>query len=831
MKRLLHTLTLLAMLMAKVRSSFAPRTVTSTTLMSSTTRASLVRFEIEIEGIHSRDITYTYDWNHYGAPRITEDNTNPLVPRVIIRYASAQTADGSWAAFTAVPAAPPAPTDGHCCTNPALNEGCEHFGVGYYGAPAAVRYHWLVDSGAGSLVQGPAVQIATPTFVYAPPIPAVAPAQVQAVIVPPPPAPEAPIREFGEPTWVKEIRTTSHNAQKVKLEELVSDDPSRHDERNWKNGEPDEVEVEWQLLQTDYNSGNGGANGELQGAPEDLPGGDEVVTRRYEFFKYVGPTDPETGEAISDKVAADGVHGVGTKTSGGVDYDLANTVVVGDYIGAQMAGFDAAAPLGLIDHVQDGDLNEPYVERTLVIGGNTPYLAHLTVGDLPQGLVLDPVLGVLSGTPAEIGVFNFTVEAADADGTVVTKAYVLRVGGVGVPPPAPVISGAGAIDIGMTQATLVWQTDQAATSQAQVDGDVQPLDPTLVNDHSILLAGLLPGTTYHCVLFSANADGVLASVNLTFTTLPYTAVNATIKSVSANSIVVNGGLLPSDTVFLPPAGGITYTGGTTTLRVGELVDISGSLDLSGACHADTLVVKPIPAPLKLSPSKLPAAKLTVKYSVTPSATGGVAPLSIDVSGLPAGLVFDGTAITGIATTLGDYPVTFTVTDSRGVTLVKVMTLSVVPKPLSLSLPLSTGTVSIPYLSVLKASGGIGELTIAASGLPPGLTLQGTQLSGIPTVQGAFPVTLTVTDTTGKSLSKSLTITIGAGPVLNFAIVDKGSALVKTVADGFIKAGTKTILFDASTQITGTMRVGATVTWTGLRDSATKLVHADHLTFN
>ncbi|MBK9317302.1 MAG: hypothetical protein IPM55_24095 [Acidobacteria bacterium] len=26
-------------------------------------------FDIELEGIHSKDITYTYDYNHYGVPK------------------------------------------------------------------------------------------------------------------------------------------------------------------------------------------------------------------------------------------------------------------------------------------------------------------------------------------------------------------------------------------------------------------------------------------------------------------------------------------------------------------------------------------------------------------------------------------------------------------------------------------------------------------------------------------------------------------------------------------------------------------------------------------
>ena len=52
-------------------------------------------FEIEIEDVHSRDITYTYDYNHYGAPRITEDLSNPLHSVVRIRYEAKKNPDGS----------------------------------------------------------------------------------------------------------------------------------------------------------------------------------------------------------------------------------------------------------------------------------------------------------------------------------------------------------------------------------------------------------------------------------------------------------------------------------------------------------------------------------------------------------------------------------------------------------------------------------------------------------------------------------------------------------------------------------------------------------------
>jgi len=391
-------------------------------------------FEIEIDDIHSKDITYTYDWNHYGVPTITEDNTDPLHPKVFVRYASKKNPDNSWAAFTAIPSAPIAPTQGHQFTNPSVNFGGEHFGVGYYGTPSGVKYNWLIDDGAGTLIHGPAVNIATPTFVYAPPAGG-ALAQVQAAIVPPPP-PAPPVLEFGVATWVKEIRTSTHSNKVVELKDLISPDPSYPGVKDWTNNEPAEVEVEWQILQKDSGAVGGGPNGELKGAPEELPNGDEVITRRYEFYEYTGPVDTETGEAMGAKVGPDGIHGVGSAVVNGVTVDLTTVAVVGGYIGAQMSGFKAATPLGLIDHLQDGEINTAYIDRTVVVGGTPPYIATITSGALPTGMSFDQVTGVVSGTPTARGVFTLTVGATDLDNNSVTKTYTLTVTDAGVIVPA-----------------------------------------------------------------------------------------------------------------------------------------------------------------------------------------------------------------------------------------------------------------------------------------------------------------------------------------------------------------------------------------------------------
>ncbi|MFZ4767291.1 MAG: InlB B-repeat-containing protein, partial [Roseimicrobium sp.] len=348
----------------------------------------------------------------------------PGHPKCRIRWESKKNANGTWAAYTAIPAGPISPTNGHMFTNPNVNFGGEHFGVGYRVAVGAVLYHWLLDNGAGQLVRGGAVQVSTPTFTYFPAA-AAGPAQVQAVIAPPPP-PAPPVKEFGPAVWVKEIRTTSHNNAEVKLRDLVSDDPDDVHDKNWKNGEPDEVEVEWQILQKDFHKADGGPNNEVAAAAEDLPGGNEVVTRRYEFYKYTGPFDNESGEAMCENIGPDGIHGEGVKTINGVEVDLATVIVVGEFTGAQMAAVDVDAGVGLIDHVGEGRVNRVFAPRTVAVGGALPFTCT-HAGTIPPGMTFNDVTGVLSGTPTTAGQYQFSVTASDGVNPEVKKNYTMTI--------------------------------------------------------------------------------------------------------------------------------------------------------------------------------------------------------------------------------------------------------------------------------------------------------------------------------------------------------------------------------------------------------------------
>lgn len=454
-------------------------------------------FEIEIDDVRSASIGGTYSYNHYGMPKIREDLTDPAHPKVFIRYevdkpSGLITGTNAGVTKAANPGAI-GPTGGHLCTNPGINQGCEHFGVGLYNtAYSAIKYNWLVKAPDNiTNIPGPIVHVGTPNWYYQAPgvqpavvKPAVvipnpianqpplqilppaqvfpaqvninAPAQVVAVM-PAPPAPVPANKLFGEPSWVKVIKTSTHKVNPLALEDLVGNEDA-NGVALWRNGieqVPADIETEFYLMQTqtpDLKSGKlkNAAKAEKFGNPDDMGGkGDEVVTRRYEFYAYAGTAetlDGENGEAMCDNVATDGIHGIpGNVTV--TQYDPANpgetmnttidcsqNVIVGEYLGSQMGEFNAVAPLDLINGIQNISLYEPFAERRLPNGGNTPYVTTVDSGVLPSGFALNGTTGILSRNVAnvpKVGKFNFSVKVKDADQKIVVKNYDVNVTGPG----------------------------------------------------------------------------------------------------------------------------------------------------------------------------------------------------------------------------------------------------------------------------------------------------------------------------------------------------------------------------------------------------------------
>jgi Putative Ig domain len=84
-------------------------------------------------------------------------------------------------------------------------------------------------------------------------------------------------------------------------------------------------------------------------------------------------------------------------------------------------------------------------------------------------------------------------------------------------------------------------------------------------------------------------------------------------------------------------------------------------------------------------------------------------------------------------------------------------LSALVMPTITSALVATGTVGVPF-SYTPIATGTQPITFTVSTLPPGLSFDGTIISGIPTTSGTTPVTLTARNAAGSS-AKTLTLMI------------------------------------------------------------------------
>jgi hypothetical protein len=162
-------------------------------------------------------------------------------------------------------------------------------------------------------------------------------------------------------------------------------------------------------------------------------------------------------------------------------------------------------------------------------------------------------------------------------------------------------------------------------------------------------------------------------------------VNAVITAFVARDpgyIVINGGNNLLDhlwTTNLTPAN-TTFLGGLTNwYQTGLLVDYTGTVSPDGVILTQ-LTVKPPPDALVISTTSLPNGTAGVPYSAPIAVTGGLAPYSGSISGLPAGLTFDGLNITGTPTSSGVSNVTVTVNDALGHSASSTATLTINPAP-------------------------------------------------------------------------------------------------------------------------------------------------------
>jgi hypothetical protein len=278
-------------------------------------------FEIELEGIDKSQITDVFGLNRnfgtpspgdverYGLPTVGNllDGTGKVIGARVTYMATFS--GGTWSAGTASGVFN---TPGESCWTFGNvgypNVPCDHFGVSTIGSPTRTTYSWLVESGTPGVLT--AANVAIPSVTFTPPpaqaAPVVAAIQAQQV---------DPAVPQNNAFWVKIVQTTLPD--NVDLNELMGGHHPFENPGVAALADKTETEIEWQVLQPGF----------VDEVSKSIDlAGDPSLAIRFEFFKYKGRFDDE---GLVDPDASQVPHG-----------NVLNEFV-GDYVGEQIAGFNA----------------------------------------------------------------------------------------------------------------------------------------------------------------------------------------------------------------------------------------------------------------------------------------------------------------------------------------------------------------------------------------------------------------------------------------------------------------------------------------------------------
>jgi gliding motility-associated-like protein len=297
-------------------------------------------------------------------------------------------------------------------------------------------------------------------------------------------------------------------------------------------------------------------------------------------------------------------------------------------------------------------------------------------------------------------------------------------------------------------------------------------------------SGLVSGTptatgnpTFDVVATDTKGCSTTATFALTVTPALALAPGALPNGVTGTPYTTNG--IPAATggtgpytysaTALPP--GLTFNPATreitgTPTQIGTFTIPVTVTDANGNTITANYTLK-VTDPLVLPAATLANGTTGTVYptQTIPSATGGTTPYTYAATGLPPGLTFDPATrtITGTPTQAGTFTVPVTVTDADGKTASNNYTIVVVNPLLLPAATLPDGTEGTVYATqtLPSATGGVGPYTYVASNIPAGLTFNPATraLSGTPTQAGNYAISVTATDSEGRTASNTYALKV------------------------------------------------------------------------
>lgn len=207
-------------------------------------------------------------------------------------------------------------------------------------------------------------------------------------------------------------------------------------------------------------------------------------TNSYTYEAVLLPWEIRSGDTVQVVMSADGLSASNYVHDGqSVTYD-ASAKILDAVVGLVTANALPAATVG-----------SPYSTAIVVKDGVAPYKYILGAGSaFPDGLNLDPLTGVLSGTPTKDNSFSFGLSITDAKNAALNATFTLKV------VPAPV---AGTVVVPATGGTTIINnyTTYSGTGGLPYVAPVVPVTPVAPGNRFLFPINLNPSlfqdVTYH----------------------------------------------------------------------------------------------------------------------------------------------------------------------------------------------------------------------------------------------------------------------------------------------------------------------------------------------
>jgi autotransporter-associated beta strand protein/predicted outer membrane repeat protein len=425
---------------------------------------------------------------------------------------------------------------------------------------------------------------------------------------------------------------------------------------------------------------------------------------------------------------------------------------------------------------------------------------------LPGTLSLDPVTGVISGTPDrfDAGITTVTITASNGVGADATQTFTLTINAI------PVIS---TTTLPSAVSGTAYSAFIAATGFPAATFSATGLPAGLAIDAS---TGEISGTT----TVSGPATVVVTATNSVGAATQTLTLNVTTTAVAPTITTTSlpGGLVGATyTVTITATGAPAPTFAATGLPAGLSINpttgvISGTPTTSGttnvtitasngvgspAVQSFALVVAAAPVAPTITTTTLPTAAIGIAYTATLAATGAPAP-TFTATGLPSGLSLNSTTgvISGTPTAGGTATVVVTATNAAG-SVNRTFTLTVATPAAPVLTPTGTQpptlTTGAPFTFTPFIVTGTPSPTFTATGLPAGVTINPTTgvVSGTPTGSGTFTATVTASNGVGSPATQTFTLNVTPGTVV---VIGQSSTNVFGLTDGAsvsLYAGTST----------------------------------------